>query len=187
MNLRYSFLISFSFFINLFIIAQTWPIRQADDPDHFYIVNCEFGEIHPAGGLPPHSYPDHFHKAIDINIESNVAVRPIESGSVIEKGSMSVTVGSYYVNERWQRKTKYLHIIPEVNHGAQVIENVTILGRSNADSHLHLEMSEWDGIQYVTVHPLENNYNWNLTLPPCHADAYPPQINDIIVEELKIK
>lgn len=165
-------------------VAQTWPVRIEDDANHYYIVSCEFGEIHPAGGTPPYTYPDHYHRAIDIDIDANVPVRSIQSGQVIQKGTISVVVGSNSINGVWQQRVKYLHIMPNVEFGNLVNEN-TILGYSeNLNSHLHLEMRFWNGNQYVIVSPLHNNTGWQLTLPAGHPDAYPPQINDILIEPL---
>ena len=47
MNMKYNLFIVFSILLSYNSIAQSWPIHQADDPDHFYIISAEFGEIHP--------------------------------------------------------------------------------------------------------------------------------------------
>lgn len=55
MNTRITSILFLIWLSSCNLFAQTWPILQIDDNDNYYIVNCNFGEIHPKDPLhdPP--------------------------------------------------------------------------------------------------------------------------------------
>jgi PKD repeat protein len=164
---------------------------QADDPSQYYIISGTFGEIHPAGT----NYPDHFHKAMDINCtENNVNIRPIENGWIDDKGASSIVLGhgNYIPNVGYERTSKYLHINPNTfTIGQFVTAGQTILGivdgsNNGTNDHLHIEMKVWNTTEnrYDYVNPLDNGTNWVLTLPQGHEDNCDPVINNILIEPM---
>jgi hypothetical protein len=75
-----------------------------------------------------------FHNGIDISAWTGNAVYPVVSGVVVRTGSDEVVVGSSSA-----RRFQYIHVIPRVRVGEQVIASRTILGNvARRWDHVHL-------------------------------------------------
>jgi PKD repeat protein len=159
--------------------GQTWPIFENDDP-LFERINCTAGEIHDSGG-------DHFHLAIDIDVNtSNCPFYPIANGRVYGVGGISVSVEHNYPvgSPNYFRRSRYLHVNPGVTLYQQVAEGTTQLGEvSNSNpgvgGHLHLEMWERIDGSWYKLDPFDNDRGWAVGTP---VDNFNPVINDVLLQ-----
>jgi hypothetical protein len=168
-------------FLSHSVFAQTWPIRETDDPDKWNDITGTFGEIHPTN-------EDHFHGAIDINNNTwDCPFYPVDDGIVHSIGNISVALRHNWPDgtQDYDRRTRYLHVEDD---GIAVNGNVltttqlgTIENANGIGNHLHLEMWQFIDNQWYRLNPFHNDENWTLDVPDDDGD---PQVNDVILEPL---
>ena len=128
--------------ITLSATSQTWPIQQTDDANHWNNISATFGEIHPTGN-------DHYHGAIDINIETlNCPFYPVEDGWAFLIGNTFMSVEHEWplnTNNR-NRRSRYGHVLTTVSN-SQPVTTGTQLGTVSFSPiyafSLHLTNIQW--------------------------------------------
>ncbi len=111
--------------LNVHLSAFNWPVKESYNKK----INSTMGEYRPG----------HLHAGIDVKGYKGTKVYPVVNGIVDTIGSDYVKIegndGKFY---------DYVHIVPSssMKRGKYVYKNSTLLGTTNNQNHIHLEIND---------------------------------------------
>ncbi len=111
--------------LNVYLFAFNWPVKESYNKR----INSTMGEYRPG----------HLHAGIDVKGSKGTKVYPVVNGIVDTVGGDYVKIegndGKFY---------DYVHIVPSssMKRGKYVYKNSTLLGTTNNQNHIHLEIND---------------------------------------------